>query len=331
MIRYFAILLIPTIVGCGRGFSPAPCVLSTTTTGTLNSNIGVNAGGIGWVNVAQKMHGLSQLPNAYVRDVMQDASVSTEAACNWHNLESTGKRVLAIVMPMESDFDDVRDFNVLDGREVICGYGAPRYSKINVDKMKQRVSLFLDQMVAAGDSGAAFEIGNELDWMCFNADIPQTGYGDETQFVQSYERVLSSIAPVIKSHFPNATVLSWGMSNWPGWTVNGALQNPVHALKSLPSYAMVDGIAIHAYPAPTDVPVIFNNFAANGFDKELWITEWGFNQNQHQAATEFLQSVDAIPQITQLFYYSLDDFSLGYNLVDTNYSLLPFTSFFWRQ
>jgi len=85
-------------------------------------------------------------------------------------VHARGMKLLAVVDHRASDFNP-KDY--IYPKASGCQWGTYPLSKINLSKLEQRVRMYFDAVKDAGLTVDAFEIGNELDLYCNDADMPK--------------------------------------------------------------------------------------------------------------------------------------------------------------
>jgi hypothetical protein len=220
-------------------------------------------------------------------------------------IHERGMKMLAVV----ADRSDFAPGDYIDPQTSGCQWGAYRLSRINLDHLEQRVRPYFEALKAAGQSVEAFEIGNELDLYCNDADMPKTAefaaHGwkwfltdQQTHaFAAGYVPVLKTYVRLIRDDFPQAKIITFGMSNPTG--------NSAPLIQALAHFAdesgkivdvteLVDGYATHVYP-PADTTLHMVETASadlaaqaaqlpHSREKPIWITEW------NEAAAAFWSS-----------------------------------------
>jgi len=211
-------------------------------------------------------------------------------------VHSRSMKLLAVVGHSASDFDP-KDY--IDPKTSGCQWGTYPLSKINLSKLEQRVRVYFDAVKNAGLTVDAFEIGNELDLYCNDADMPKisefAAHGwkwfltpaQVHAFAAGYAPFLKTYAQLIREYFPSAKIITCGMSNPTG--------NSAALIRALATFtdssgqtfdytSLVDGYGTHTYP-PSDttqhmVQNAASDLAAQGAllphnrQKPIWITEW---------------------------------------------------------
>ena len=211
-------------------------------------------------------------------------------------VHARGMKILAVVGHTASDFD-AKDY--IDPTESGCQWGTFPLSKINLAKFEHRVRSYFDALKQAGLSVDAFEIGNELDLYCNDADMPKTSefaahhwkwFMTNEQvhtFAAGYVPFLKTFAGLIREYFPHAEIITFGMSNPSGNSAPmiQALANFTDSSGRTFDYtSLVDGYGSHIYlPSDTTLNMItrvtgeLTSQAAmlpNIQKKPIWITEW---------------------------------------------------------
>jgi len=211
-------------------------------------------------------------------------------------VHARGMKLLAVVGHSASDFDP-KDY--IDPKTSGCQWGTYPLSKIDLPKFEQRVRVYFDAVKNAGLMVDAFEIGNELDLYCNDADMPKTSEfaahgwkwfltpAQVHAFAAGYAPFLKTYARLIREYFPSAKIITCGMSNPTGNSAAliQALANFTDSSGKTFDYTnLVDGYGTHTYP-PSDttqhtVQNATSDLAAQGAllphnrQKPIWITEW---------------------------------------------------------
>jgi hypothetical protein len=208
-------------------------------------------------------------------------------------------KILVNVLPSYLDYDEPFANAGEDFRK-ICGWsgGDGKLSQINLAKFAQHLRSTLDAVRAANLTIDAFEIGNEFDTTCYDADVPvghQASEQEITTWLRGYGEYLKAAALVIRDphYFPQAKIITFGIAHgsdkwdnpWRHLSHPAAL---VARLRNVNGFNYldnnlyrVDGYGTHIYPWPGDIVgsvrgTISQDAADLGRDKPLWITEWGF-------------------------------------------------------
>lgn len=268
-------------------------------------------------------------------------------------------KMLVVVIQSETDYDGAAPVaeNAGPAFQKLCGWpqGSMKLSRINLTKFKNRLRGLLTGLKAAKLAVNAFEIGNEVDWVCFNGDVPfgrDAGPDDVLVAARGYGRFLQAAAEVIRDprYFPNAKIITFGMAHaddkW-DQPLRHHLQNPaafVASLRNLDGVNYlsnaryhVDGYGSHIYTGPDDIQrsvaaVLAKDADALGSDLPVWITEFGWRTSQFpnragegrgQAIADFFQALadDRRNTFGPVFYYAYDDSTWG--LLDARGILLP--------
>jgi hypothetical protein len=277
--------------------------------------------------------------------------------------KQAGLKMLVVVTQSPDDYDTPAIDNAGPAFEKLCGWsaGSPKFSQMNLNKFKDRLRGLLEALRARGLSVDAFEIGNEVDWVCFNGDIPfgrDAGPDEILIAARGYARFLQVAAEVIRDkRYPPAKLITFGMAHGdPAWDKPPHhLSNPAAFVASLRNLDgrnflsndryRVDGIGSHIYPNPDDVPgstaaLMAADTQVLGTQLPIWITEAGFRTNEFpnragqsrvDAIAEFFKALagDKRASFGPVFYYSYDDGP--YSLVDTHGKLLPEAAMLVRQ
>ncbi len=190
----------------------------------------------------------------------------------------------------------------IPGNPAVCQWGTAPLSKINLASYAHRLRTHFDALKVASQSPDAFEIGNELDLHCNDADMPTisefakhnwTWFLSDAQvhaWVAGYAPVLKTAATLIREYFPQALVITGGMSNPTGNSAPliAALAHFTDSSGRTFDYTtLVDGYGTHIYP-PADTTLHLVQHASSDLiaqaadlphlaEKPLWITEWSEN------------------------------------------------------
>jgi hypothetical protein len=237
-----------------------------------------------------------------------------------------------------------------------CGWdsGSLKLSQINTTKFQTRLRGLLSALKAANLDVDAFEIGNEVDWVCFNGDVPfgrPATANDVSVAVHGYARFLQAAAEVIRDprFFPEAKIITFGIAHADdGWDIPPHhLPNPAAFVASLRDLDGVnylsntryhiDGYGLHVYPNLNDVKAsvaatLKRDSATLGSDLPFWITEFGWRKGQFrtsngesrtQAVKHFFEALaeDRRDKFGPAFYYDYDGPEWG--LLDAQGKLLP--------
>jgi hypothetical protein len=264
-------------------------------------------------------------------------------------------KMLVNVLTSYADYDLASFANAGEEFRKRCGWseGSGKLSQVNLTKFSEHLRATLDAVKAANLTIDAFEVGNEDDTVCFNADVP---FGHEASkqeletVLHGYGEYLKTVALIIRDphYFPEAKIITFGIAHGSDkWDkVHSHISQPasfVARLRNVNGFNYldnssyhVDGYGTHIYPwagnpARSASDTLREDSAALGRDKPLWITEWGFlkrsdfpNKNGQtliEATKELLATFDklapSIPLGPVMFY--------SYNgwLTDNTGRLLP--------
>lgn len=252
--------------------------------------------------------GIARLHPQWFRDGLgagtpQDVQLFVDTVRQMH---ARGIKVLAVVGASASDFDPKDHISPAASG---CQWGVFPLSKIDLSKFEQRLRANLEVVKKAGESIDAFEIGNELDLYCNDADMPKTSEFAAHQwkwfltpeqvhaFDAGYAPFLATFTKVAREYFPHSKLITFGMSNPTG--------NSAPLIAALADFkdktgkpfdytSLVDGYGTHIYPSSdttlgliTQATAQLTSQAAtfpHGRQKAIWITEWS------EAASAFWSS-----------------------------------------
>ncbi len=217
-----------------------------------------------------------------------------------------GMKMLAIIGGQVSDFDQ-KDY--LTPEVSGCQWGAYPLSKIKLGALKQRLVNQFEALKSAGLTIDAFELGNELDLYCNDADMPKTSEFAAHQwkwflsdqqvqaFAKGYAPFIKTSVDVIRQYFPHAKIITCGMGNPTGNSAPliAALANLKDSSGNPFDYTtLVDGYGSHLYAgADTTLDIVTRGnqeLTAQAAvlphiqEKPIWITEW------NEAASAFWSS-----------------------------------------
>ena len=228
-----------------------------------------------------------------------------------------------------------------------CGWagGSLKLSLIDINRYKIRLQAHLDALKLIGASVTAFEIGNELDWFCFNGDLPASKNikaNDPTLigFSIKYAQLLQTSKELIKLKFPDAIVLTYGAASCSLFAEKGCLIDPAKLLAQNEIIKKADAVAIHMYPFTSDhkaeVLNEINTYSQLIGAKKIWITESGFTPEKGDTKILFTDLIDILKSsgvVSQFFGYTFyskaggESFSLSSGLGGTlNSAIQLFTT-----
>ncbi|MEY4617617.1 MAG: hypothetical protein RJB66_2577 [Pseudomonadota bacterium] len=291
---------------------------------------------------------MGQLGVNWYREVLQDSAHSENFAHVVKVAHSKGMKVSAVIMSMDEDYDNLEDAREYRGSEwkKACGWDGHvgRISRVNLERLKSRLDHQFSVIANNGESLDVVEVGNELDQICFNADVPwgRTATANEVKLAQkAYAKFLEASVLKIRQYFPNAVILPFAPAHFypdlqgfhfvDDFGFIAGLKN----IDGVNYLALTNGIALHAYPknknlggtyeatSATDLSIIKHAASVFGKSTPIYITEWGFDQGnsqtRHRQMTQFLQTVDSFKgkaniQATMYFAYK---WGVPTDLIDT--------------
>jgi hypothetical protein len=178
-----------------------------------------------------------------------------------------------------------------------CQWGTYPLSKINLDAYQKRIEAQFAAVRAANETVEAFEIGNELDLYCNDADSPTGAEWARHQwkwflspaqvqtFVHGYGPYLAASVASIRKYFPQAEIITYGNSIPASAPLIEALASVRDANDKITDYTkLVDGYGSHLYPV-SETTLNMVEDATNSLlyeaahyprvnEKPIWITEW---------------------------------------------------------
>jgi hypothetical protein len=158
----------------------------------------------------------------WFRDVLSAAG-TPEALDKFVNevrlVKQNNLKMLVNVLPSYPDYDQPFA-NAGDDFKKMCGWsgGDEKLSQINLAKFTRHLRAVLDAVKGANLSIDAFEIGNEFDTTCYDADVPvghQASVKETETWLQGYGEFLKAAALVIRDpkYFPRAKIITFGMAH----------------------------------------------------------------------------------------------------------------------
>jgi hypothetical protein len=209
-------------------------------------------------------------------------------------VRARGMKMLAVFGPAASDYPPGA---YLDKAQSGCQWGTYPLSKINLDTYQQRIEVQFAAVRAANETVEAFEIGNEFDLYCNDADSPTGAEWARHQwkwflttaqvetFARGYAPYLTASAAAIRKYFPQAKIITYGNSMPASAPLIEALASVRGADGKITDYTrLVDGYGSHLYPV-SDTTLNMVDDATRSLryeavhyphlnEKPIWITEW---------------------------------------------------------
>ena len=209
-------------------------------------------------------------------------------------VHARGMKMLAVYGAAASDFPPSA---YLGKAQSGCPWGVYPLSKINLIAYQTRIEAQFAAVVAAGETVDAFEIGNELDLYCNDADNPTGAEWAKHQwkwflspaqvqtFVRGYAPYLAASVTSIRKYFPQAKIITYGNSMPASAPLIEALAHVQGSDGEITDYTkLVDGYGAHLYPV-TDTTEDMVQDATGALrseaahyphlgEKSIWITEW---------------------------------------------------------
>jgi len=242
------------------------------------------------------LNGVAQLHPAWFRDGFgnddqKSISLFVDEVSQVHAL---GIKMLAVFGQSNDDFDP-NDY--IPKEESGCSWGTYPLRRIDLSKFEKRLRDYFNALQKAGISVDAFEVGNELDQYCNDADNPTNAVvalhhwkffmtpAQINTFVEGYAPFLKTAVGVIREYFPKAQIITFGMSYPVSAPLIQALANYTDSSGNTSDYTqLVDGYGSHIYPSSdttlnmvqTVTKELINQGAIlpHNDQKPIWITEW---------------------------------------------------------
>jgi hypothetical protein len=209
-------------------------------------------------------------------------------------VHARGMKMLGIVGPAKTDYPPGA---YLTKAQSGCAWGTYPLSKIDLHAFQTRIASELAAVRAAGETVDAFEIGNEFDLYCNDADNPtgaawaQHHYqwflspAQVQAFVRGYAPFLAASVAAIRTYFPQSPIITYGNSMPASAPLIEALGNVRGANGAISDYTkLVDGYGSHLYPvSDTTLDMVNDATASLRYEalhyphlreKPIWITEW---------------------------------------------------------
>jgi hypothetical protein len=262
---------------------------------------------------------IKNLGSLWIRtDIREAYSIST--FINVANLiKKQGMKILAVIDASITDLDDpsVSITNNNQNFTNLCGYsgGSIDNSTINVSKFLYRIQQYLNALSNANIFIDAFEVLNEIDWVCFNGDITfdqlNISSSQLTTLKFKYADIIQGLYSIIKKYNVNTKIITGGMANCFVYSNKSCLIDPYKFMNGLKTsdgneiINYIDGYGIHAYPGNDINNMIKILSFWNNFTKPLWITEWGtstINYSLYRQILELLNSTNI--NLGPLFLYN---------------------------
>ena len=203
-------------------------------------------------------------------------------------------KMLAVFGPIGSDYPKSA---YVSPAQSGCQWGVYPLSKVDLKVFETRIEAQFQALREAHETIDAFEVGNEYDLYCNDADNPTAAEwakhhwkwflspSQVDTFVKGYGPLLATAASAIKRSFPDAKIITFGLSMPPAAPLIQALSHVKNADGKVIDYTQwVDGYGLHLYPTSdttldmvdgataslTGQAQFFPRLAA----KPIWITEW---------------------------------------------------------
>lgn len=306
-----------------------------------------------WKSVDQQekqLAALQQFPVTWIHDSIRTTGASWPQAPLLKRVQDQGKKIQLVVGQVDEDYTEGTGARVVGTNE---WGGALPLSKINLALYEQRLKNNLTSYRNAGVDLRAVEVGNELDLVTFNGDIPTDRAptdADYQLFAKSYAAFLEKTVSVVKrpEFYPNAKIILGSPAiDWSpalGKLDPAKMYAPLKNLNGKNYLALVDGIGIHYYPADHEdgaASVARTKAfltAIGATDRPLWASEWGFYNNRFPnpaGKDRYRAFVDLYDKILRADFkvvfmtnFALDEFTFPFHLVDQSYQKLPEARFF---
>jgi hypothetical protein len=237
------------------------------------------------------MDGIARVHAEWFRDGLGNAAQAIDILRLVHQRHM---KMLAIISAASTDYPPGA---YIDKAQSGCQWGTYPLSKINLAAYQKRIEAELSAIRDAGETVDAFEIGNELDLYCNDADNP-TGtdwakhqwkwFLSDAQvqaFARGYAPFLASSVASIRKYFPKAEIITYGNSMPASAPLIEALASMRDTDGRTTDYTgLIDGYGAHLYPTSTTTLAMVEeltdelHYEAAHYphvnQKPIWITEW---------------------------------------------------------
>jgi hypothetical protein len=209
-------------------------------------------------------------------------------------VHARGMKMLAVFGASASDYPPGA---YLTKEESQCQWGTYPLSKINLSAYRSRIETVFAAVQAAHETVDAFEIGNELDLYCNDADSPTGAEWAKHQwkwfltpaqvqtFVHGYAPYLAASVASIRKYFPEASIITYGNSMPASAPLIEALAEVRGSDGKITDYTqLIDGYGVHLYPISDTTENLVQEATSelqyeathlpNLSHKSIWITEW---------------------------------------------------------
>ena len=214
-----------------------------------------------------------------------------------NSLKQMHARGIKMLTVLGADVSDYPPDAYLSKEKSGCQWGSYPLSRINLDAYQKRIEAQFALVRAAGEVVDAFEIGNELDLYCNDADSPTGAEWAKHQwkwflsaaqaqnFVGGYGPFLGASVAAIRKYFPQAKIITYGNSLPTSAPLMEALANVRGADGKFTDYTrLVDGYGSHLYPVSDTTERMVEDATSSlryeaahyphVSEKPIWITEW---------------------------------------------------------
>jgi non-reducing end alpha-L-arabinofuranosidase len=209
-------------------------------------------------------------------------------------VHARGMKMLVVFGAAPSDFPPGAYLNKAQSG---CQWGTYPLSKINLAAYQKRIEAQIAAAHAAGETVDAFEVGNELDLYCNDADNPTGAEWAKHQWkwflsdaqvqtwVRGYAPYLAASVASIRRYFPQTPIITYGNSLPASAPLVEALAHVRGPDGKITDYTrLVDGYGAHLYPvSATTQNLVQETTSELRYEaahlphldqKSIWITEW---------------------------------------------------------
>jgi hypothetical protein len=282
--------------------------------GPTRPELGLQRSGIEWEKrnvVDQIFSEITPLAPKWVRIAVRGSALKDNLVYQAKKVKQLGSKLHLVFIDDAEDADDPANPPYANANDPtftqICGWnlGIMPISAVNIAHYKNRIEAHLSALKANGITPDSVEVGNELDWFCFNGDIPSSGTIGDVAFAkttQKYSEILKTTFLAVTKNDPATKVITFGYANVPSSfsTKNIPPTRFLNALKDINGVNYLEeyahGIGIHMYNHET-MQRDFTECANLAAGKPVWVTEFGLNRTNLSGWDRF----DAYMNLLELF------------------------------
>lgn len=266
-----------------------------------------------WVNQEkdrnQLLNSIAKIGARSIRTEMREVRDLSRLSKAIEGANGLGIGAVIAIMVTDSDIAPAKRVHAVGSADYptfkkYCGWdsGIAKLSDLKPSQFRARLETHLQAFKAKGLRIDAFEVGNELNWACFNGDIPWNAYPNRSA-IKKTAIAYGSMALVsrwlIKKYYPQAKILTFGWANVDVFAKDPKDGSPHSQISVRDFYqalqwaygrwfldSVFDGIGIHVYPSSvlemdSQVRLFFDRMRKQwnlSNRTPFWVTEWGFSK-----------------------------------------------------